>query len=198
MEAFTAFILAGGRSTRMGSDKAFLDLNGKPLIAHALDLLRAITQEVKIVGDPQKFSALAPVIDDIYPARGPLGGIHAALAGTSTTWNWVLGVDLPFIESRFLNYLIAQAQSTDAVVTVPSANGHMQPLCAVYRKEFCPVAERALSAGKNKIDALFGQVLTRIIQEPELAALGFPARMFRNLNTPADWQQAKQVFAKLR
>src|SRR5258708_2229751 len=205
MEAFTAFVLAGGRSSRMGSDKAFLDLNGKPLIAHALDLARAVTQDVKIVGDPQKFSALALAIGDIYGARGPLGGIHAALATTGTTWNLVLGVDLPFTEPRFLNYLVAEAQPAEmqsaepqpkpAVVTVPSANGHLQPLCAVYRKEFCQSADRALSAGQNKIDALFGEVLAHIIKESELTALGFSPRMFRNLNTPLDWQRAKQELA---
>jgi molybdenum cofactor guanylyltransferase len=195
MEAFTAFILAGGKSTRMGSDKAFLDLHGQPLIAHALDLARSITQVVKIVGDPQKFSTFGPVVDDIYPARGPLGGIHAALGSTSTTWNLVLGVDLPFIQSRFLNYLVTKAQSTHSVVTVPSANGHLQPLCAVYRKEFCQSADRALSAGQNRIDALFGEVLTHIIQEPELTTSGFSPAMFRSLNTPLDWHQARQEFA---
>lgn len=185
----------------MGSDKAFLDLHGRPLIVHALDLARAVTQEVKIVGDPQKFASFGPVIDDIYPARGPLGGIHAALATTGTTWNLVLGVDLPFIDPRFLNYLIAQAQSAEvqskaAFVTVASANGHLQPLCAVYRKEFCQIADRALSAGQNKIDALFARVLTRIIQEPELRVLGFSPAMFRNVNTPLDYLKAKEELAQ--
>ena len=205
MEVFTAFILAGGKSTRMGSDKAFLDLHGKLLIVHAVDLARTVTQGVKIVGDPEKLSPFGPVVDDIYTTRGPLGGIHAALASTSTVWNLVLGVDLPFVEPRFLNYLVTQAQSAEvqsaeaqsepALVTVPSANGHLQPLCAVYRKEFCQSADRALSAGQNKIDALFGEVLTHIIQESELTTLGFSPAMFRNLNTPLDWQRAKQELA---
>jgi molybdopterin-guanine dinucleotide biosynthesis protein A len=188
----TAFILAGGKSARMGSDKAFLELGGRSLLARALDLARAVTPEVKIVGDPEKFAAFDPVVPDVYPARGPLGGIHAALAISTTDYNLILAVDLPFIEESFLQYLISEAQSPDAVVTVPSAGGHFHPLCAVYRKAFLPTAERALAAGRNKLDALFSEVSVRILSEDDLNTAGFNAEIFRNLNTPEDWQQATQ------
>jgi molybdopterin-guanine dinucleotide biosynthesis protein A len=102
----------------------------------------------------------------------------------------VLAVDLPFVESRFLEYLINQARETGAVVTVPRAGGGFQPLCAVYRREFAGIAEHALRAGRNKIDSLFTQVETRVLEEDELARLGFAADIFRNLNTPEDFEQA--------
>jgi len=191
----TAFVLAGGKSTRMGSDKAFLELAGRPLLAYSLDLARSVATEVKIVGDPDKFASFGAVIADVYSDRGPLGGIHAALAGSSTDWNLVLGVDLPFLRVSFLNYLLSEAQSSGAVVTVPFASGYLHPLCAVYRKQFCVSAERALSNGKNKVDALFSGVLTRVISEEELARAGFDASIFRNLNTPEEWERAKQEFA---
>ncbi len=195
MEPISVFILAGGKSTRMGSDKAFLELAGKPLISRALQLARTVSSDVKIVGDPETFAAFGPVVSDVYLNRGPLGGIHAALAASSTDWNLVLGVDLPFIKAEFLKYLVSEAQSSGAMVTVPSTSHYFEPLCAVYRAEFRPTAERALSAGKNKIDALFSEVPLRVITEEELTRAGFTPAIFRNLNTPDDWTRAKQEFA---
>jgi molybdenum cofactor guanylyltransferase len=193
-EPITAFILAGGKSTRMGTDKALLELAGRPLIHHALDLAYAITNDVRIVGDPKTFVSFGTVITDVYSACGPLAGIHAALASSATDWNLILGVDLPFLNPRFLNYLISEAQSSTAVVTVPSANGHFHPLCAVYRRQFGLIAERALNAARNKVDALFPEVSVRVIDEAQLVAAGFNPSLFRNLNTPDDLKQARQEF----
>lgn len=192
MEDLTAFILAGGKSTRMGADKALLQLEGRTLLARALEVARTGAVEVRIVGDPAKFASFGRVIADVYPERGPLGGIHAALNSTSTELNLMLAVDLPFVEARFLEYLISQARATGAVVTVPRAGGGFQPLCAVYRREFAGIAERSLRAGRNKIDPLFAQVETRVLEEAELSRLGFSAEMFRNLNTPEDLERAHQ------
>jgi len=190
VDGVAAFILAGGKSTRMGADKAFLDLAGQTLLARALDLARAVTAEIRIVGDPQKFLTFGRVVEDVYAGRGPLAGIHAALLHASTELNLMLAVDLPFVETRFLEYLVSAASQSGAIVTVPHAAGGWQPLCAVYRREFAPVAERALRKGKNKIDSLFTQVETRVIREEELSRVGFAASMFRNLNTPREFEQA--------
>lgn len=195
MDWVTAFILAGGKSSRMGTDKAFLELAGKPLLSLALEHARSVTSDARIVGDRKRFAAFAPVVEDIYADRGPLGGIHAALGSSGSEWNLVLGVDMPFLEPQFLAYLIAAAKSSGAVVTVPSANGGLQPLCGVYRKEFAAAAERSLSQGKNKIDALFSEVSQRIISEQEIIDSGFSSHQFRNLNTPEDWDGAKRRWA---
>jgi molybdopterin-guanine dinucleotide biosynthesis protein A len=188
----TAFILAGGKSARMGSDKAFLQLAGRSLLARSLDLARALTSDVRIVGDPEKFATFSAVVPDVYAGCGPLAGIHAALSNSSTDWNLILAVDLPFLGPRFLQYLIREAQASDAVVTVASAGGHLHPLCAVYRKQFCATAECGLAEGRKKVDALFSEVPTRILDEQELVAAGFNPFIFRNLNTPGDWEQAKE------
>jgi molybdenum cofactor guanylyltransferase len=192
----TAFILAGGQSARMGSDKAFLELGGRSLLARALDLSRAVTPDLRIVGDPAKFSAFAPVVPDVYAARGPLGGIHAALSNSATDFNLILAVDLPFLPPRFLHYLVNEAQAAAATVTVPSAGGHLHPLCAVYRKQFSVPAETALAQGRNKLDVLFSEVSVRIIAEDELAAAGVEAAIFRNLNTRDEWEQAREQFVE--
>ncbi len=187
----TAFVLAGGKSTRMGTDKAFLELAGQTLLAHAMQLAGAVAGDVRIVGDAKKFSAYGPVVEDIFRDRGPLAGIHAALRTSTTDLNLVLAVDLPFVETKFLEYLVAQARATSATIIVPRAGGGWQPLCAVYRRAFADLAERSLREGRNKIDPLFSLLETRVIEEDELSRLGLSAEIFRNLNTPEEWERAR-------
>jgi len=189
----TAFVLAGGKSIRMGRDKAFLPWRRETLLSHALKLAGTLTQNVFIVGEARKFAGLAPVVEDVYQDRGPLGGIHAALSGSSTEWNLMLAVDLPLVAPRFLQFLATQAHETGATVTIPRAGNGWQPLCAVYRREFAAIAERSLAGGKNKIDPLFAQVKNHVVEEQELAGLGFSAEMFRNINTPEEWEEAQQA-----
>jgi molybdopterin-guanine dinucleotide biosynthesis protein A len=191
MHDVTAFILAGGQSSRMGTEKAFLDFQGHLLIDHMIGIAKTVAEQMRIVGPKQKFAAFGQIATDIYPERGPLGGIHAALEISRTEFNLMLGIDMPFIEPKFLTYLLKQAQHAEALVTVPKVGGGYQPLCACYRKEFEAIADQALAAGRNKIDALFAPEITRVIDEAEFAKLGLPATMFQNLNTKEDYEQAK-------
>jgi molybdopterin-guanine dinucleotide biosynthesis protein A len=188
----TAFILAGGRSTRMGRDKAFLELGGCTLLDRAVELAGSVTATVRIVGPQEKFLTVAHTIEDVFPNSGPLGGIHAALTCTETEMNLVLAVDLPFLGKEFLTYLVSQASQVSALVTLPQTGSGWQPLCAVYRRDFAAIAEGALRKKKNKIDALFKEVETRVIADPEMARMGFSSRMFQNLNTPEEFQKAQQ------
>jgi molybdenum cofactor guanylyltransferase len=187
-----AFVLAGGKSSRMGKDKAFLELGGRSLLAHALELAESVSPTVAIVGDGVKFSPMGRVVEDIYPGQGPLAGIHAALLSSESDLNLVLAVDIPFVEKEFLQYLLSEASRGSAVATVSKTTEGWQPLCAIYRREFAETAERALRAGKNKIGVLFEQVETRIIGHEELLRVNFPEAMFRNLNTPEDWRMAEE------
>jgi molybdopterin-guanine dinucleotide biosynthesis protein A len=191
MPELTAFVLAGGRSSRMGTEKALLKLDGETLLARALALARDVAPDVRIVGSKSKFGQFAPVVEDIYPDQGPLAGIHAALNVTPSQLNLVLAVDLPFLEKKFLEYLVAEAHSTRAVVTVPRASGGYQPLCAVYHRDFGRLAETALASGQNKIDSLFAGIALRIIDEHELKRFAFSPAMFDNLNTREDWNRAR-------
>ncbi len=180
------FIIAGGKSSRMGADKAFLDFHGQTLLDHALTALRAACENVTIVGDPAKFSKYAAVVEDIFPGCGPLAGIHSALVYSKAELNLMLAVDMPFVIAELLAFLFAAAEKTDAIVTVPRAGKGLQPLCAVYRRDFAVIAERALRAGKYKVDTTFVGLSMRVIEESELAAAGFSERSFFNLNTPQD------------
>jgi molybdopterin-guanine dinucleotide biosynthesis protein A len=192
MEEVSAFVLAGGKSSRMGADKAFVELGGRRLLDRALELAGAVASNVRIVGSAEKFTGLGRVVEDEFSNRGPLGGIHAALRASQTELNFVLAVDLPFVEVGFLRYLLNEAQASKAVVTVPHAGGGWQPLCAIYRREFAAVAETALRRSKNKIDPLFGLVEVRVVDDDELKKGGFSADMFRNLNTPEELGEASR------
>jgi molybdopterin-guanine dinucleotide biosynthesis protein A len=188
----TIFVLAGGKSTRMGSDKAFVEFEGRTLLARSLDLARSVSADVRIVGSREKFAPFAPVVEDVFRDCGPLGGIHAALRVSQADINLMLAVDMPFVSQEFLEYLIGQASGApDAIVVVPRCGGRRQPLCAVYRRQFAVAAENALGAGQNRIDLLFDVVQTRVIEQDELDRAGFASNMFRNLNTPEELEAQK-------
>jgi molybdenum cofactor guanylyltransferase len=182
------FVLAGGTSSRMGpnTDKAFLDFRGQTLLERALTVAGTVCDRVTIVGDPAKLANYGPVLADIFPGCGPLAGIHAALTYSTAELNLMLAVDMPFVSKELLALLFAVAEASDAVITVPRTGRGLQPLCAVYRRDFSTVAERALQAGKCKVDAAFSDVPVRVIEVSELGAAGFSERDFFNVNTPQD------------
>ena len=189
----TGFILAGGKSSRMGTEKAFVTLDGRTLLARVLQTVRSVTAAVRIVGDPEKFAPFAPCVRDVFPGCGPLGGVHAALRSSTSDLNLILAVDLPFVSPALLHFLVSRARnSVSALVIVPRSAQGWQPLCAVYRRAFADRAETALQAGRFKIDALFEDASTQVIAENELEAAGFSARAFRNVNTPEDLAAAHE------
>ena len=187
----TAFILAGGKSTRMGADKAFVMLDGCTLLARALELARTVATDVRIVGDAAKLAGFASVVEDVFRDCGPLGGIHAALRASQTELNLMLAMDVPFVSFALLQLLIVRARNSAAIVTVPRTREGWQPLCAIYRFEFVDAAEKALRSGRYKIDALFDAVHTQVVSEEELESAGFSPKMFRNLNTREELEAAR-------
>ena len=189
------FVLAGGKSSRMGTgvDKAFLEFGGQTLLDRALTVMSEVCDRVTIVGDPARFanygsSEYGLVVADIFPGCGPLGGIHAALVHSPAELNLMLAVDMPFVSRELLAFLFAAAEQEEnhAIITVPRTSQGFQPLCAVYRREFSMAAEQALRAGKYKIAAAFSGSSMRVIEEAELAAAGVSEQSFFNVNTPQD------------
>lgn len=187
------FVLAGGKSSRMGTDKAFLEFGGETLLDRALAVVGTVCSSVAIVGDPVKFAKYeapkyGPVVADIFPGCGPLAGIHAALAHSTAELNLMLAVDMPFVSTELLAFLLGMAEDEDnnAIVTVPRVGKGLQPLCAAYRPAFRIAAEQSLRAGNYKVDAAFSGVSIHMIEEAEFAAAGFSERCFFNVNTPQD------------
>lgn len=189
----TAFVLAGGKSERMGQDKATIRLvSGRTLLENALAVAGAVAGQVGMVGSRQKYASYAwagEIVEDVFPDRGPLGGIHAALSATTTEWNVILAVDLPGATAALLEWILKMARESGSQVTVPSVGGGLQPLCGVYRKSFRDRAEKALKEAHNKVDASFDRGSLRILTEEEVRAAGFSPEMFVNVNTPEEFQK---------
>jgi len=193
-----AFVLAAGASTRMRCDKAFITFRGQTLLHRALQLASGVSDTVRIVGAQEKFEPYGVVIEDEFPGHGPLAGIHAALRASTAELNLMLAVDTPLLQPRFLQHLVERAAASQAIVTVPRAaepagsNARLHPLCAIYRRAFAPIAEQALRENRNRIDALFPQVETLLIEQQEIEQFGFDSAMFLNLNSAEDLHGLKE------
>jgi molybdopterin-guanine dinucleotide biosynthesis protein A len=193
------FVLAGGQSSRMGRDKALVELAGRPLVAWALDVLRAAGLTARIAGARADLSAYAPVVPDEPVDAGPLAGVCAALNSTEAEWAVFVPVDLPLIPSSLIRFLMEHAQMTGAAVTAASLNGFAQTFPAVVWRDASPALRAELDAGRSGAFAAFTSVGVRVVPV-EMVALqpesGWPAyRWFWNVNTPED---LKRVEAGLR
>ena len=184
----------------MGQDKSSLLLGNRTLFVRAIEIANAVGDGVFVVGRRTGLEAAAAnagvsIIEDEFAGQGPLAGIHAALKASSTDLNFILAVDTPFVTPAFVRYLVQRAARTDALVVVPQTGAHLHPLCAIYRRAFAAIAEKALAAGKNKIDALFSSAVADFVTEEELTNAGFSVSMFDNVNSPEDFVRAE---ARLR
>jgi molybdopterin-guanine dinucleotide biosynthesis protein A len=190
VEDVSAFVLAGGRSSRMGTDKALLPFGEKTLLQLALEKLKSVSPSPIIVGARERYACYGDVIEDRFPGCGPLGGIHAALCTTQTDLNLVLSVDMPHMSPDFLSWLLEIAASGPELAVVPETRQSLQPLCAVYRRAAKCVIEQALLLDDFKVSSIFTRIPTRYIPEDELVSAGFSPEIFINLNTPAEYEAA--------
>ena len=188
MKDVSVFVLAGGRSSRMGSDKALLPIAGMNLLQIAVAKAREVSPRTAIVGSRERYAQYGEVIEDIIPGCGPLSGIHAALRTTRSELNLILSVDMPLITPDFLRWLTQTAASGDELATVPEAHGRTQPLCSVFRRAAIAPVENAFETGEYKVDRLFSILPTRLVAEIDWRAAGFLPNIFRNLNTPEEYE----------
>jgi molybdopterin-guanine dinucleotide biosynthesis protein A len=185
----TGFVVAGGRSQRMGRDKALLPWAGTTLLRHALFRLGSVCADVRILcgAEPRYTDFGVPVHTDVVKDAGPLGGVHAGLMNLGAPLGLFLGVDTPLIPPSLLGALVAAAEEYDAVV--PVVAGHPEPLCAVYRGTCLEPVQRCLDGGGRKMTSFWPEIRVRTIGQEELAAYGNPPELFRNLNTPEDYRR---------
>ena len=188
MKDVSVFVLAGGRSSRMGSDKALLPIGGMNLLQIAVVKAKEVSPRTVIVGSRERYAQYGEVIDDIIPGCGPLSGIHAALSTTRSALNLILSVDMPLISPDFLRWLTQTAASGDELAIVPEAHGRTQPLCSVFRRAAGAQAENALRTGEYKVDRLFSILPTRLVAEIDWRAAGFLPGISRNVNTPEEYE----------
>jgi len=199
-----AFLLVGGKSSRMGRDKAFLELNGAPLIQRTADLLKPlIAKNTLVISTDQPANAITtnpystfelPTLADRWPNAGPLGGIATALATAQTSWSLILACDMPFLTKEWLTFLLNQisetSEQTDAIV--PETNRGLEPLCAIYRSTCAPILAAALDRGVRKVTDVLATLNLRRICETEWRQFFPDGNLFGNLNTWQDYLEAQQ------
>jgi molybdopterin-guanine dinucleotide biosynthesis protein A len=166
----------------MGSDKALLPFKGATLIEHVAAQVHQAAGNVTLVGNPERYSYLSyPVLTDIYPGRGPLSGIHTALAASQAEWNLIVACDMPEVTGSFLISILERAQAGNAHAVIPAGpSGLPEPLCAAYSRHALDVIAHALDHDIRKVmDGLTGL---------EIDLWGVTdSRQFHNLNTAAEW-----------
>ena len=195
MSTFSLAIIAGGKSRRMGRDKAFLDLGGKTLIERVITASADLgqSQTLLITNKPDEYRHLGlEMYTDILPDKGSLGGIYTALTQAAHPAVLVLACDMPFIKTELLRFMIAQLdEATDIVV--PRVEGYPQGMHAIYRKTCLPPIREQLQANRLKIIRFYGKMRVRYLDEADYAPYDAEGRSFTNLNTPAELEQAREL-----
>jgi molybdopterin-guanine dinucleotide biosynthesis protein A len=187
-DTIAAFILAGGESRRMGTDKSQLMLHGKSFVEHVAAALAKIS-EITVVGKPATHSTKLRQVPDVHPNWGALGGVHTALASTEAAWCLIVACDFPFVTAELFYRLASLREGYEAVAPVQS-DGIPQPLCALYQTKQCLVrAEELINSGERKPVALLQSVQTRWVPFAEIEDLPGAERFFENINTAADYER---------
>jgi molybdopterin-guanine dinucleotide biosynthesis protein A len=187
MDDIEAFILAGGASRRMGTDKSQLHIEQKTFTERIAETLLKTTDLVTIVG---RNDAHLPGVPDIYPQWGALGGLHAALTACRREWVAVVACDLPFVTAELFQHLAGLRMDHEAVVPL-QPDGRPQPLAALYRVDPCRQrATELIEAGRRRPLDLLETVKTRWVEFAEIRNLTQAERFFVNINTPKDYDDA--------
>lgn len=186
-----AFILAGGASSRMGTDKSQLLLEDQTFVERIAATLLTVTDSIRLVGGRE--NSKLSTVPDVYPQWGALGGLHAALSACRRDWAIVVACDLPFVTSELFRSLASHRGDHDAVVPI-QPDGRPQPLAALYRIDRC--AQRAtelIEAGRRRPLDLLESVNTRWVDFAEIANLDQAQTFFVNINTPDDYYGISRV-----
>jgi len=190
------FILAGGASSRMGRDKALLEIGGVPLLVRTARLLEPLTPAVTVIGPPERYSGLGlRVVPDDSAGLGPLAGLATALRISRTEWNLVLGCDLPYLSAAWLEWLILRALDSPADALVPETSRGLEPLCAIYRARCAGKLTAALAVGVRKVTDAVAALAPERMTPAQWETIAPGDTFFRNMNTPEDYAEAS---AKLK
>ena len=201
---YQSFILAGGKSSRMKRDKAFLKLGNKTLLEHSTSKLEEINSNkisVAIAKNSDKFEGLQ-TIADIYKNRGTLGGIHSALSNCNEKYALITACDYPFIPSVFLKFLLVLAKNNDADCVAPiQKDGIIQPLCAVYKTDKCLETLTSILENSNRTPSarnFLKRINTKFIEFDEFKHLSNSTNFFFNVNTPEDFEKATKIYNSIK
>lgn len=198
------YVLAGGGSSRFGRDKALVRIGANPLLLQIAQLTQTCTSEVAIVASAQKYRELVDkveIIEDRWPGEGPLGGIitalqHAAVTDRSAEWNLILSCDMPFLTAEWLKFLVVHALESDqeTQVILPHSTHGPEPLCACYRTNAAEPLKSVFDSGVRKVTQALKQVRTEVLDESVWKRFDSAGRLFWNMNTPADFEEAQRLW----
>jgi molybdenum cofactor guanylyltransferase len=204
------FVQAGGGSTRFGTDKALARLGNQTMLQRTGELLASVCHDVTVVAAAGKYAdAPWPVIADRWPGEGPLGGILTSLHHLSDVdsaektqdaesdpcpFALILSCDMPFLTREFLGFLTDRAISSEAAIIVPEVGGRLEPLCACWCLGSMAAIQAAFDAGGRKVSEAMKHASMEVLDEAEWKRFDTDGRLFWNMNTAADYEEARRVF----
>ena len=208
MQGIDAFILIGGKSSRLGSDKAFVKLDRRTLLDRAVDAIQTGLSPTRVTAVGRNAEVFAieaiasglPFIFDLYENRGPLGGIHAALADAGTPWIFVLACDYPFVSRELIELLAAKLSDEFGAIVPEQKDGRLQPLCGFYKVDAAlSLVEQTLE--RPRVTPPMHEVVANlnplVVRFDEYAHLPKADELFININTPDDLDLAREIGRKL-
>jgi molybdopterin-guanine dinucleotide biosynthesis protein A len=199
-----AYVLAGGASSRFGRDKALVRFGEAPLLLQIVNLAQTCTSDVTVVAGARRYGDLGgglKIIEDRWPGEGPLGGIVTALECTAAIdpecgWNLILSCDMPFVTGAWLQFLVdrARASAAETQVILPHSAHGPEPLCACYRTDAAGALKSVFDRGVRKVTEALKQVRTEVLDESAWKRFDSAGRLFWNMNTPADFEEAQRLW----
>jgi molybdopterin-guanine dinucleotide biosynthesis protein A len=196
VEKLSVAVLAGGQSRRMGQDKAWLPVGGRPVIERVLERVLPLSDDVTLITNtPDQYRHLGhPMVSDVYPGKGSLGGIYTAIHAARYAHCVVVACDMPFLNADLVRYLVSLRSGFDVVI--PRIQDFPETLHAVYGRNCLEPIRRRLLADQLKIIGFFDDVQVRYVERDEVARFDPTFRSFLNMNTPADWERLQQLAAE--
>lgn len=200
MTDVTVAILAGGQSSRMGTDKAFVTIAGRTVIEHMLDRLShlpGVAETILIANRPADYAHLKlPIFSDLIPGKGALGGIYTAIACSQSRDTLVLACDMPLVNPDLLALMIAQQARGPFDVVVPRVDGYPQGLHALYGKKCLAPIKEDLETDRLKVIGFYKDVHVCYLDEDDYALDDPGGRSFINVNTPDDLARVRELLAR--
>jgi len=194
-----SYVLAGGGSTRFGRDKALVEIDGVAMLLRMRGLLGAVSQKVTVIAPPLRYAVLGVTsVSDRWEGQGPLAGIITALlttkeSGTVADWNLIIGCDLPFLTREWLSYLAERALASRAEVVAPRSTQGLEPLCACWRASAAAKLQNVFDGGVRKITEAMKSLEMEVVDEADWKRFDNAGRLFWNMNTVADFDEAKRI-----
>lgn len=188
------FVLAGGKSDRMGRDKALILFRKKPLLLRTAELLKPFVSKVTLIGPPERYGNLGlPVLADRWPEQGPLAAVGTGLGDSNAEWNIFLACDLPLVSRQFMELLIKRIRATHCDAVVPCTHDRWQPLAAAYHIRCRDPISRAIKAGRRSMVGLLDEVRVDAMTLSEMRRAGLDGTELTNMNTPEDLKRIRKL-----